>query len=66
MKFYQSIKEYFDTYKHFYLDNFEACINVICDPFKYYTRGNFQIFLPIFKKVFLIHTIKFKTVLEII
>jgi hypothetical protein len=40
MRFDQTTREYFQKYKHFYLENFEACINVICDPFKYYTKGD--------------------------
>ena len=33
-----TINDYFRKYDNFYLDNFEACINVMCDPVKYYPK----------------------------
>jgi hypothetical protein len=35
MRYNKSVDEYFDEFKCLYLDNFEACVNILCDPYRY-------------------------------
>ena len=49
MRYEKQINEYFNEFECYYFQNFQACIDVICDPLKYFPKGarfliNFYIF----------------------
>lgn len=35
MGYKKTVKSYFEDFKDIYLDNFEGCMNIICDPRRY-------------------------------
>jgi len=45
IKYYKPIADYFDDFKAIYMRNFEACIDVICDPLKYKTKLSLEKYL---------------------
>jgi hypothetical protein len=48
LRYYKPIADYFDDFKAIYMRNFEACIDVICDPYKFKTKCNFGSILLLF------------------
>jgi TatD DNase family protein len=49
LKYNGTIGDYFNDYGHLYIDNFEACINVICDPSTYCSEQKIQNVLNFFE-----------------
>jgi len=44
MRYKKTVGEYFKEFSGIYLDNFEACVNVICDPSKYSNSRNLKLY----------------------
>jgi TatD DNase family protein len=45
IRYEKSVSEYFKDFDCYYLKNFEACIDVICDPAKFYPKHNLDKYL---------------------
>lgn len=48
MNYRKNVKTYFEEFNSIYLDNFEACVNIICNPQKY-ERTQYVCILLIYK-----------------
>lgn len=42
MNYKKSVRDYFDQYKSIYLENFEGCVNVFCDPRRFQGKQTFS------------------------